>query len=354
MTRGGPRVITSVFLAIYFLTFLVILLKKPYLTATTSSERNLAEDNHTVCIVTAEFKGLYNGGIGTAAAELSKVLSQQFNVHVVLLQPISIKSNSSLVVEQYRKEYGIVIWDALTTPGYAYHIHGDAFKRAFLAFQWLKEYGNACNVVVYHEWGGIGFFIATARQQGSYFATKKLVAVLHGPHLYALHYQRNPVPSVIDLQTDYMERQSVKYADLVISPSQYILDHIKRSGWEISKNTEVIVQPNPISATYYDFHDKSHQHVIGNNKVTELVFFGKTEWLKGLHIFCEAINGVLKSRPELFDGVQITFLARLHREIDGVHPARWFRPRVEPWEKRGITVNFIFDKNPSECHAYLK
>ena len=114
-----------------------------------------------LCILTREFRGLANGGIGTAMAELAEVLaSKGVPVSVVLTERVDVSALS----RAHKQLAGLDI-DIISNPkvDLGYPIKGDGAQwRSYALFSWLKAFQDRCYTVLYHEWEGIGFHIATS------------------------------------------------------------------------------------------------------------------------------------------------------------------------------------------------
>ena len=340
-----------------------------------------------LCMLTREFRGLANGGIGTAMAELAEVLaSEGVPVTVVLTEQVD-----TAALSRVHKQLAGLDIDIISNPkvDVGYPIKGDGAQwRSYALFSWLKAFQGRCYTVLYHEWEGVGFHVATAKHQGTDFKGVHLVAVLHGPHLWALHNQRNPPRGVADLHIDFMERRSVQFADVVFAPSRYIVEFVRLQGWQLPDDSHVFVLPNPLSeaslrierpAAYEPGNkllDPGRDSLVGLSAglisrdnaggsvatIRELVFFGKTDRFKGIDIFCDAVDLLLRDTPELLlgsasgdfsnRGVGITFLART-KDIDGMSGEDYLRMRSKPWLAAGVRVTSIINRNPDECRAYL-
>ena len=80
-----------------------------------------------------------------------------------------------------------------------------------------------------------------------------------------------------------MERVSVSAADIVVSPSQYLLNWMQQNGWELPEQT--YVAPYVLPKTVLSEDAAPHQK---RKEIHEIVFFGRLEIRKGLKLFCDA------------------------------------------------------------------
>ena len=84
-----------------------------------------------------------------------------------------------------------------------------------------------------------------------------------------------------------MERQCVALADVVLSPSQYMLRWMQSRGWALP--AECYVQQNIASPELKTFARQTIQGGVEQH-ASELVFFGKLEERKGIGLFCDALD----------------------------------------------------------------
>lgn len=301
-----------------------------------------------ICLASLEFQGIANGGIGTAMAELANALAKLgHNVTVA-----AVYGGGKLPDQKQARRTGVQIIGVnyrglQATNESPYDATSTSWPQlaSFRLYQWLKHRQSDFHVVMYHEWSGIGFYIAQAKSQGLHFQDLALVGALHGPHLWAMHNQRNALSSVNDLEIDFMERRSIERADYVIAPSQYIVDYVRGRGWN-APTRDALVLANPLAMP------NANPSPTREMRVQEVVFFGKTSHHKGIDIFCDAID-ILLGRYKTLAHLHITFLVRFER-IDGMEGDEWLRQRGLKWKAAGAHLKLKADLNTEECRAYLR
>ena len=101
-----------------------------------------------------------------------------------------------------------------------------------------------------------------------------------------------------------MERQCVALADVVLSPSQYMLRWMQSRGWTLP--AVCYVQQN-IPLPELKTSGRVTIRGEGEQRASELVFFGKLEERKGIGLFCDALD--LRAGRNL-RGFSVTFLER--------------------------------------------
>ena len=84
------------------------------------------------------------------------------------------------------------------------------------------------------------------------------------------------------MELNYYEQKSAELADIVISPSNYLLQYLKRHGWTFPEHTFVIQNLFPHQSI--DFSGRAVE------KLREIVYFGKLSVRKGYMIFLRAVE----------------------------------------------------------------
>src|SRR5439155_14477963 len=143
------------------------------------------------------------------------------------------------------------------------------------------------------------------------------VVFCHGTRRYVADL--SPNIAIGDLRTvigvGVLEQASVELADVVVSPSAYLLDWMRSRGWELPDRTVVIPYFTRSEAT------GESPHVAGRpdaGPIQRLVFFGRVDEKKGLKTFAAALNAL---EPERLQGLELEFVGRT--------TATWTRARAE-------------------------
>ena len=76
-----------------------------------------------------------------------------------------------------------------------------------------------------------------------------LMVMTHGPLLWARNANEENIESVEDLESHFLEMKSVELADVVVSPSEYLLDWMEgEAGWTLAENAFVQPYVLPVEA----------------------------------------------------------------------------------------------------------
>ena len=308
--------------------------------ATTGTEKAPAR----VAIVSFEFVGpTKNGGIGTGNTSLARALAGAGHDVVAIFS-----GNHSLGPE------AIASWrDAYAANGVELHVMSPAgdrsiclphfnLRRSFAAYEWLLwlHGRRPFDVIHFPECQAHGYHTVMAKRHGLAFENTTIVLGTHSPTRWVREANLTPAQYFSDVIDDHFERRCVELADVVISPSAYMLDWISDRGWELPERSYVqqYVQPHAARA----------QAPRGERPVSELVFFGRLEMRKGLESFCDTID-LLHEQGRL-DGKRVTFLGSASSM--GALPARdYIAMRADRWT---VDWQVVDDLDQPEAVAYLQ
>lgn len=324
-----------------------------------------AENRGNICLATTEYVGLASGGIGTSTRLLARFLRKEGHfVRVIFLDPF-IVDNETFMRERNRSIHvdGICMVRHRRDP----RIHGPRYQTySRHLYEWMRLHEPLCDTLVYHEWMGVGFDVARAKHQGEAFSAVTLMPVLHGPHLWALNNQKNLPQSHNDLIADWTERQSVRYGDIVLAPSTFIADYVNDAGWVMPESVYVIPNlPNTASIPSPTLKPNGEDAQVPRMgrldacpygtalPFEEIVFFGKTDFFKGIDIFCDAIDKLYEMLPPSQVPARVTFLARVKPvSFDGPTGDVYINSRLVRWPKTVVTI--LSAESPEAAQQYLR
>ncbi|NUB24890.1 glycosyltransferase [Azospirillum brasilense] len=309
MTSEAPPVTAPARVAASFLTGLEAL----------ESGRTVPQRPRTVCIVTPDIAGpIRNGGIGTAYREMALALAAHGH-SVTVLYTHGCHSETDGVeawIERYAAQ-GVTLVplpeepaaiEAMHTPKVAYRVH-----------RWLSE--RRFDIVHFPEWGGTGFYALAARRQGVAHRDTVMVVTAHSPTLWHRISNGEMVSSLDHVVTDFCERRSVEWADVLVSPSAFMLRWMAEAGWTLPPRS--VVQQNILTPP-----DGAAATQAPRRPVEELVFFGRLEPRKGLFDFCDALDRLVASGGPL--PARVIFLGKLAPRAD-IDVAAVLAARAERW-----------------------
>ncbi|HWA28519.1 MAG TPA: glycosyltransferase [Lacunisphaera sp.] len=285
-----------------------------------------------ICIASFDFIGpVRNGGVGTAFTSLGEALAAAGH-HVTFLYLSGSHCETHKPLEHWIAEYrkkGIAFVPLPDQCGPRLDTTWPMSK-PYQAYQWLLGQPRF-DVVHFSEWRAPGYFSLVAKHQGLAFADTQLCVHTHGPTLWSLLSNGEYVSMFAELELDFMERESVRLADTVVSPSQYLLRWMTEQEWTLPPRTFVQQYVRPTAA-----RPPAQDRGFAVQPVREIVFFGRLEVRKGLVLFCDALDR-LKADPAMH-GVKITFLGKI-TQVQNTKGEDYLRDRTKDWPWEATVIS---------------
>jgi glycosyltransferase involved in cell wall biosynthesis len=269
-----------------------------------------AHTSQRITLVTNELRGLYPAaGMGTATSFLALALARMGH------------SVEALVGWQADREMD-PYWEAVyAQAGISVRRAVDSGERIEPAhFAVMHDVARALradppDVIITHDLGAPAYSALRLRQAGLAFEDSLFVVFCHGTRRWVMEMSRRiGVRDIRDvLATNVLERASIELADVVVSPSAYLICWMRDQGWRLPEATHVIPyftrsgaigEAMPMPAT--------------TDRLRRLAFFGRLEDKKGLKPFVAGMNAV---EPELLRGRELEFV--------GKTTTTWTRDRIE-------------------------
>src|SRR3954469_12300549 len=240
----------------------------------------------SVCIVTSELIGPFkNGGVGTATTGLAETLAAG-GLPVTVLYTGAVWS-PEVRVEPWVKHYAergielsaLSIDDAKQLDGPLKEI---GFITPWLVYDWLRQ--RRFDVIHFNDCCGEGSLCLAAKALGIAFEESLLALALHSPSRWVFDLNHILPANRACAAFDYAERLSLTCADLLWSPSRYLLDWVSSRGFDLPPQTFIQQYVLPCrTASVVRQRGRT-------NPPKELVFFGRLEERKGLRLFCNAVQ----------------------------------------------------------------
>lgn len=262
---------------------------------------------------------------------------------------------------------------------------------SFNAYQWLQSSdGRSCAIVHFHALGGLGHYTTTAKRQGLFSAARTLVVSVHSPSAPRLdrlnkpRESRAPAPLVEDLLIhEFMQRTTAENAvspgdpirqprpaanritappnrqrvsprltslvgsqDVLVTPNNWLAQFlVNQERWVLPTDTRQI--PNVVHP--FPLNRATEVGVV----TSELVFAGRLSLLKGIDVFCDAVDIMRLSASGLRGLRSVTFLGRATDPVRrGLSGHEYVMRRAQDWGPN-VTVKVLPDLSSAQALEYL-
>jgi glycosyltransferase involved in cell wall biosynthesis len=260
-----------------------------------------------ITIVASELLGRAGtGGAGTADSLLAVALGR--HGHSVRLLIASGREIGPLNPEWMRRyesagvEIRVLEREPAVRPPY--------LAPPFEVLQALRE--NPPEVVIADDWRGLAYLALRARQTALALAETAFVIHCHGPGRVLTEFAQKVPDTPERFGEQIAERSSIELADVVVSPSEWLLDWMRVHGWPVSENEQVIQYLRESAA-----FDETPEPAPPATGIRRLAFFGQLREGKGIRLFVDALGAL---EHDLLEGVEVVFL--------GSARGRWAADRV--------------------------
>jgi glycosyltransferase involved in cell wall biosynthesis len=294
-----------------------------------------------ITLIANELRGLYPAaGMGTATTFLALALARMGH-SVELLIAWQAERPLDPYWEHTYAEAGIRIRRAQPSAARVRPAHFETphtVERALCADPPDVVIGTDLNAPLYNA--------LRVRQAGLGFDDTLFVVFCHGTRRWILEQSRRIGVRDIDevLATSVLERAAIALADVVVSPSAYLVGWMRDQGWTLPSQTQVTPYFTRSGAT-----GETPPRVprATGDAVGRVAFFGRLEDKKGIATFLDAVNGL---DPAL--------LRKIGLEFVGKPTASWTPERIESTlseaTKRALRgVSFSTDLDQPEALAHL-
>jgi len=301
-----------------------------------------------IVIVTPDFVGpVRNGGVGTAMYWLARKLAALGADVEVLFTGVIEVGTPGHWAQWFRSSGGFGFtdlreWMTANLPLEAnrrFFPEAEHARTSHLVLLFLKQ--RPCAAVYFQDYLGHGLRTLQYKRAGLGFADTRCIVTLHSSQRWIREGMQQLPTSLLELELDFQERESVVLADAIVAPSKHMRDWVvSRWGLEAAR-IEVVpycfeepVEPARLARVRFE-------------RFSHLVFFGRLETRKGLHFFLDALarSAVLGSRVQ-----RVTFLGK--RATVGGRPSG--EAIAEALAGKSFQVEILDNKNAVEAWEWLR
>jgi O-antigen biosynthesis protein len=157
------------------------------------------------------------------------------------------------------------------------------------------------DVIITQDTAAPAYVALRLRQLGLGFENTLFVVVCYGTRLWIKDVSRmvRVFPYLLGLSV--LEAASLELADVVVSPSKYVVEWIHQQGWRLPSRTIVIPYLSRSAAT----GEQQPRTAVADGRVERIAFFGRLEERKGLKPFAAGLNTL---DPELLQRIELEFV----------------------------------------------
>jgi glycosyltransferase involved in cell wall biosynthesis len=193
---------------------------------------------------------------------------------------------------------------------------------------------NPADVVIAHDFGAPAYAALRLKQAGLAFDETLFVVFCHGTRRYVADLSPNLAVGDLHavLGVSLLEQAAVELADVVVSPSAYLVEWMRERGWKLPEDTRVL--------PYLTEEASAPATVDGT--LRRLAFFGRIDEKKGLKLFAAALHAL-----------DHDLLAVVDVELVGKTTRTWTRDRVEALLHGIPNVSLATGLDQQEALAHL-
>jgi glycosyltransferase involved in cell wall biosynthesis len=260
----------------------------------------------SVCIVTGEAVGLATGGIGTSMTGLAEALARA-GYPVTLLYTRGFWMTRA-AQERARERFKTQSIDFVPLPLDLVRRVSGPFGRLdypvpVAVHDWLRAReaaGASFDIIHGNDTDADCVLALAARRAGLAFQETLFCTAVHSPRAWVQDLNDHTIMLPVSVIMDEAERAVIRDADMVWSPSRYMLDWIAARGFPAPRAT--VVQPYVLPRASLP----PRMAEAPSSSLQSLVFFGRQERRKGLLIFLEAVRELAPELKRL--GIDIVIL----------------------------------------------
>ncbi|MFT3677931.1 MAG: glycosyltransferase [Chitinophagaceae bacterium] len=281
----------------------------------------------TYWLLTTEYPPFFGGGIGTYCFNTAKMFAAKNNKVTVFISDSTVSS----IQEKYESDNLRIVRfnpSRTNTSSFLGHLTNLSYEYAHIVKHFVEKEGKP-DILETQEYMGIGYYLLQYKYLlFDWCKDIPVVVTMHSPSYLYMQYNRVPLYRYPNYWICEMERFCLVAADYVISPSQYMVDELRRNNYRISDQLSIV--PNP----YQPMHTSmdSADSVSGS----EIVFYGKLTAQKGifelLHYFTSMWAAGFKHPLFLIGGQDIVY----HPE--GVTMGDLIRKKYKSQIKSGLLI----------------
>jgi glycosyltransferase involved in cell wall biosynthesis len=222
-------------------------------------------------LITTEFPPIHGGGISTYCWHTAKMFSEKKHEVTVFVNDYSVQKVSK---EQVEENIILIRFNPNQVKMGSALGHDARLGLEFANIVELEmQRSGVPDILETQDYLGIGYYILQKKALlYPLFKSLKVVMTMHAPSFLYLDYNQVPYYNFPEYWTGELEKASIRMADLVLSPSQYLIDQLEPRMNLKEKNPVRVFNPYKNNWSSGEIPDYAEG---------DLVFFGKLTPQKG-------------------------------------------------------------------------
>jgi glycosyltransferase involved in cell wall biosynthesis len=273
------------------------------------AEVHKAAEPRRITLVADELRGLQGGGIGTATTYLAIALGRMGHEVEVLYVGDQPRAAISSEWTRLYDEAGVRI----RTPARSGEPVDPRFFGRMLDIERALQ-TDSPDVVIVQDLAAPAYTALRSKHLGLAFEDTLFVVYCHGTRQWITDTARKVRVLPGALAVNVLEQASVELADVVVSPSAYLVEWMGEQGWRLPAESRTIPYVTRSGAT----DDNPRERMTSAPRVERVVFFGRFEERKGIRPFLDGLNAL---EAEVLRTVQLEFMGKTTRA--------WPRERIQ-------------------------
>lgn len=260
-----------------------------------------------VIIVTPDTVGpVKNGGVGTACFHYARSLANA-GAEIDLLFTGLLEAEETAHWRKWYAGMGIrflTMHDMPTRPKFAYGTHWYT-DRSYRIFKFLE--GCNYDYVLFQDWHANGLWSIRAKKMGYALHQTTLGVISHSPNAWQKAGMKSFGESPLnEADLEWCERAAIEDADVLVSPSHHMIKWLQDHKYPLPKSIAICPYTNEdeVVSGKPDTVDRSH-----------LIFFGRIETRKGMHLLGAALRSLAKNGKPL--PKKVSLLGKM-ASVDGI------------------------------------
>jgi len=224
-------------------------------------------------LLTTEYPPFFGGGIGTYSAITAGMLADKGHEVSVFINDASV---TDVKIEHQNGPVRVIRFNPSRTASSSFlgHVTNLSYEFAHVVKYFVEKEG-APDVIESQEYLGIAYYLL----QYKYLLYKwceniPVIVTMHSPSSLYMEYNHVPIYKYPNYWICEMERFCLQAADLLVSPTVFMLAELKKR-FQLN-NPNVVIIPNPFSAKQF-----LGGRAISANHDGQIVFYGKLTFQKG-------------------------------------------------------------------------